>query len=133
MATIPGDGATKFGQINASLLSDGSNVYQVYAEREGCSSINMDQNIEIIVEELVIDRSITYFGSEVCEASLGEVTVSILVGVEKPSNSSSSDRKRGASKASESSFDDGISLTIINILREFVCRSNSCVSAALLK
>lgn len=75
LKSLKGDGSILWNSIDAAYLSAGENVFQVVADNGICNAVTLSQTINITVEDLIINESISYFGSSVCSGEQASITI----------------------------------------------------------
>ncbi|WMN11394.1 T9SS type A sorting domain-containing protein [Marivirga salinae] len=77
-----GNGNIYQGFINSTELVEGLNQFTIAASKDGCQSGTLNQNLEIEVQDLVIDESITFSANNTCLKSSSDLSFSSQAGVE---------------------------------------------------
>ncbi|WKV11892.1 T9SS type A sorting domain-containing protein [Marivirga harenae] len=80
--SIQGTGSQYDGYIAAENLNDGLNEFVITADKDGCQSGTLEQVLEIVVENLSIDRTVTFETSDICNSNEASINFKSQANVE---------------------------------------------------
>ncbi|WP_340153344.1 T9SS type A sorting domain-containing protein [uncultured Marivirga sp.] len=80
--TFQGNGSQYDGYIAAENLNDGLNEFVITADKDGCQSGTLEQVLEIVVENLSIDRTVTFETSDICNSNEASINFKSQANVE---------------------------------------------------
>lgn len=82
LQTIQGTGNNYEGFIASNELNDGLNEFVIAAEKDGCQSGTLTENLQIEVQNLTIDSSISFTSENTCVATASSISFNGQAGVE---------------------------------------------------
>lgn len=82
LQTIQGTGNNYEGFIASNELNDGLNEFVIAAEKDGCQSGTLTENLQIEVQNLTIDSSISFTSENTCVAIASSISFNGQAGVE---------------------------------------------------
>ena len=80
--TIQGTGNNYEGFIASNELNDGLNEFVIAVEKDGCQSGTLTENLQIEVQNLTIDSSISFTSENTCLATASSISFNGQAGVE---------------------------------------------------